>query len=55
MGVTTASRVPRRLLPLLFLIGTFVAVGILRLPLVWVVIVGGGLSVLAEYLKLRKA
>jgi chromate transporter len=55
MGVTTASRVPRRLLPLLFLVGTFVAVGILRLPLVWVVIVGGGLSVLVEYLKLRKA
>jgi chromate transporter len=55
MGVTTARRVPRRLLPLFFLAGTFVAVGILRLPLVWVVIGGGGLSVLFEYLKLRKA
>ncbi|NML97681.1 chromate transporter [Paraburkholderia sp. RP-4-7] len=55
MGVTTARRVPRRLLPLLFLAGTFVAVGILRLPLVWVVIGAGGLSVLFEYIKLRKA
>jgi chromate transporter len=53
--VTTALRVPRKLLPLLFLAGTFVAVGILRLPLVWVVIGAGGLSVLVEYLKLRKA
>ena len=55
MGVTTARRVPRRALPLLFLAGTFVAVGILRLPLVWVVIGAGGLSVLVEYIKLRKA
>ncbi|HZZ10049.1 MAG TPA: chromate transporter [Paraburkholderia sp.] len=55
MGVLTAQRVPRRVLPLLFLAGTFVAVGILRLPLVWVVFGGGGLSVLCEYLKLRKA
>ncbi|WP_434112174.1 chromate transporter [Paraburkholderia caffeinilytica] len=55
MGVTTALRVRRRLLPLLFLAGTFVAVGILRLPLVWVVAGAGGLSVLAEYIKLRKA
>ncbi len=53
MGVTTARRVPRKLRPLLFLGATFVAVGFLRLPLVWVVVVGGGLNVLAEYLVLR--
>jgi chromate transporter len=54
MGVTTARRVPRKVLPLLFLAGTFVAVGILRLPLVWVVLGAGGASVLFEYLALRK-
>jgi len=54
MGVTTARRVPRRLLPLGFMVATFVSVGLLRLPLVWVVLGGGALSVLIEYLKLRK-
>lgn len=54
MGVTTARRVKRTLLPLAFLVGTFVAVGILRLPLVWVVLVAGGLSVLNEYMAIRK-
>ena len=54
MGVTTARRVPRRVLPLLFMVGTFVSVGLLRLPLVWVVLGGGAISVLIEYLKLRK-
>lgn len=50
MGVTTALRVRRRVLPLLFLIGTFVAVGLFRFPLVWVVLGAGGLSVLCEYI-----
>jgi len=54
MGVTTARRVRRRVLPLLFLCGTFVAVGVLRLPLVWVVALAGGASVLAEYITLRR-
>ncbi|MDR6411965.1 chromate transporter [Paraburkholderia terricola] len=53
MGVTTARRVPRTLSPMLFLAGTFVAIGVLRLPLVWVVTGAGGLSVLSEYTKLR--
>jgi len=54
MGVTTARRVPRRLLPLAFMVATFVSVGLLRLPLVWVVLGGGAISVLIEYVKLRK-
>jgi len=54
MGVTTARRVPRRVLPLVFMAVTFVSVGLLRLPLVWVVLGGGAISVLIEYLKLRK-
>ena len=54
MGVTTARRVRRKLLPLLFLACTFLAVGVLRLPLVWVVLGAGSLSVLAEYLALGK-
>lgn len=53
MGVTTALRVPRKLMPLIMLAATFVAVGILRLPLVWVVLVAGGLSVAVEYRRLR--
>jgi chromate transporter len=49
MGLTTARRVPRRARPLAFMVATFLAVGPLRLPLVWVVLVAGGASVALEY------
>jgi chromate transporter len=50
MGITIAQRLPRKLLPLGIMAATFVAIGILHLPLVWVVLVGGGLSILASAL-----
>jgi chromate transporter len=54
MGVTTARRVRRTVMPMIVMVGAFVAIGILRLPLVWVVAVGGGLGVASEYLKIRR-
>jgi chromate transporter len=49
MGIAAAKNVPRRFLPLAIMAATFVAVGILHWPLVWVVIIAGALSVGAEY------
>jgi chromate transporter len=54
MGVTTARRVRRQIVPLAFMVGSFIAIGILRWPLVWVVLIGGGLSVLVEYIAIRR-
>jgi chromate transporter len=45
MGLTAARRVPRRVLPLLIMTGTFVAIGILKWPLVWTVIGAGAISI----------
>ncbi|HTR08650.1 MAG TPA: chromate transporter [Paraburkholderia sp.] len=54
MGVVTARRVRRQGLPLLLMAATFLAIGILRLPLVWVVLIGGSLSVFCEYVAIRR-
>ena len=54
MGVLTAQRVRREAIPLLLMAATFVAVGVLRLSLVWVVLVGGGVSILIEYITIRR-
>jgi chromate transporter len=54
MGVVTARRVRRQLLPLLLMAATFLAIGILRLPLVWVVLIGGGISIFYEYVAIRR-
>ena len=54
MGVTTARRVRREVMPLAFLAAAFIAVGVLRLPLFWVVVVGGALSVTYEYGRIRR-
>lgn len=51
MGITTVRRVQRRLVPLLFVVATFVAVGVLHVSLVWVVLVGGAASVAHEYVR----
>jgi chromate transporter len=48
MGIAIARRIPRKLLPLGIMAATFAAIGIFHLPLVWVVVVGGGLSILAS-------
>jgi len=55
MAIAAARRVPRRLMPLVFMATTFVAVGVLEWPLVWVVLVQGVLSVAIEYRRLADA
>lgn len=49
MGLTAARRVPRRVFPLAIMAATFVAVAILKLPLLWTVLVAGTLSVAVTY------
>jgi chromate transporter len=45
MGLTAAWRVPRRVVPLLIMAATFVAIGILQWPLVWTVLGAGAISI----------
>lgn len=54
MAITAVRRVKRRVLPLIFLVTTFIAVALLHWPLVWVVLVEGVLSIMIEYLRLTK-
>jgi len=54
MGITAARRVPRGIVPVVVLAGTFLAVGVLRWPLVWVLVVAGSFSVAVEYAKLAR-
>jgi chromate transporter len=51
MGITAARRVPRSVVPLSLMVATFVAVGILHWPLVWVVLACGSVGVFAEFLR----
>ncbi len=55
VGLTAARRVRRTALPLVMMAGTFFAVAVFRLPIVWVVIVAGGISVVAEYRRLGRS
>lgn len=55
MGITTARRVPLRVVPWVLLVATFVAVVVLRWPLPWVVLSLGSVGVGAEYIRLRRA
>jgi chromate transporter len=54
VGVVTAQRVRRQALPLVLMAATFLAIGVLRFPLVWVVLAGGGFSILYEYVAIRR-
>ncbi len=54
MGVTVARRVPRRAAAVAGMAATFVAVAFLHLPLVWVVVVVGALSIGWEYHRLGR-
>ncbi|WP_342359969.1 chromate transporter [Terrarubrum flagellatum] len=49
MAITAARRVTRKIRPIAFMIATFCAVAVLHLPLIWVVLIAGGLSVALEY------
>lgn len=50
MGITIARRLPRKALPLGIMAATFAAIGIFHLPLILVLVVGGGLSILLSAL-----
>ena len=52
MAITAVRRLPRRVIPILIFIATFIAVAIFALPLVWTVLVAGTLSVACEYVRL---
>ena len=52
MGITAVRRVPRRMVPMLVMAATFVAIGILHWPLVWVVLGAGSVSIAAASLGL---
>ena len=54
MGITAARRVRRHLFPLAILAATFVTIGLLHWPLVWVVLAAGFISVAVEYLRIRR-
>ncbi len=53
MGITAARRVPRRAFPLAVMVLSFLAVALLHVPLLWVVLVGGVISVTVEYFRIR--
>ncbi|WP_144638354.1 chromate transporter [Bordetella genomosp. 13] len=53
MAITSIRRVRRRALPLCVMAFVFVAVAFLHWPLLWIVAGMGGISVAAEYLRLR--
>ena len=55
MGITTALRVPRQLMPLLVMVATFVSVALLHWSVVWAVIGFGALSVAFVFRALRVA
>lgn len=52
MGLTTAQRLPRRWVPIGLAAATFIAVGVMRLPLLWVLLIAGGLGIAYEYHRL---
>lgn len=51
MGLKLASKVRRTLIPLGVMTITFVAVGLFKLPLFWVVLLCGGGGIAAEYFR----
>lgn len=55
MAIIAVRRVRRRVLPWFFMVLVFVMVAMLRLPLVWVVLGVGPISIALEYIRLRRA
>jgi len=54
MAITAVRRLPRRVVPLVVFIATFIAVAIFALPLVWTVLIAGTVSVAHEYVRLAR-
>ncbi len=55
MGLTAAWHVPRKTIPLLIMAMTFLAIGILKLPLIWTVLAIGAVSVALAYFRAEPA
>ncbi|WP_118179305.1 chromate transporter [Paraburkholderia phosphatilytica] len=55
MALTAIRRLPRRVLPLVFTAVTFVTIGLLHWPTVWVVLAVAALSIGVEYRRLAHA
>ena len=55
LGVSAAIRVRRQVLPIAMVVVTFLAVVWLKVPLIWVVLGLGAVSVAAEWIRLRRA
>jgi chromate transporter len=55
MAIIAVRRVRRRVLPWFFMVLVFVMVAVLRLPLVWVVLGVGPVSIALEYIRLRRS
>ncbi|WP_345815149.1 chromate transporter [Paraburkholderia sp. PREW-6R] len=51
MAITAVRRLPRRVVPCAVFVATFIAIAIFRLPLVWTVLIAGGLNVAYEYVR----
>lgn len=51
MGITAARAVPRNVVPMTIMAGTFIAVALLHWPLFWVVLAAGTVSVAYTYAK----
>lgn len=54
MAITAVRRLPRRVIPLVVFIATFISVAIFALPLVWTVLIAGTFSVAYEYVRLAR-
>lgn len=55
LALSTAIRVRRSVFPLCVLAATFIAVAVFRVPLIWVVLVAGSISVTVDFLRLKRA
>lgn len=51
MGITAAQRIPRKAVPILVMVATFIAIGVLQWPLFWTVLGAGSISVALAYFK----
>ncbi len=51
MGLTAAWHIPRKAVPLLMMAATFIAIGVLQLPLIWTVLGAGSVSVALAYIQ----
>jgi len=51
IGLLAATRVPRRVVPIAVMVATFVAIALLKFPLIPVVLIGSPISIILAALK----